>query len=336
MAESAKTWSAAPLKIGSAVAEPGRWTRGRLVLGHYPDGPITTPVNILCGAKPGPVLWVQAAIYGSEIGGALGILRLFQSLDPNKMRGAIVGVMAANPPAFRAQQRNTPLDGENLNRHFPGRADGPLSPQMAHVLMETAYGAADAMMDLHSGGNEAVVPFYAIYWDDRSAAAKRSAALARAAATPDLWRCTDGWIANAMFAQFVKRGKPGMIVECGGGGTLTEREIANHAAAIGGVAKAMGIVSGKPKRQKRYRIVGKCKLVFNRRGGYFLPAVGVGDEVKKGQVLGRIVNPHGDIVETLRAPHGPGFISAVMRPYLPLHAGVWIAECNRIEGYEKG
>lgn len=336
MADRDQAWPDSAFNVGSAVAVPGRWTRGQLVLGHYPDGPITTPVNILCGARPGPVLWVQAAIHGSEIGGALGILKLLKALDARKLKGAIVGVMAANPPAFRAQQRNTPLDGENLNRHFPGRADGALSPQMAHALMETAYGVADAMMDLHSGGNEAIVPFYAIYWDDRSAAAKRSAALARAAATPDIWRCTDGWISGAMFAQFVKRGKPGMIIECGGGGALSEREIANHAAAIRGVATALGIVPGRPPRQKRYRVVGNCKLVYNRRGGYFLPAVGVGDAVKKGQLIGRIVNPHGDIVETIRSPHGPGFISAVMRPYLPLHAGVWVAECNRIEGYEKG
>ncbi|HJM50306.1 MAG TPA: succinylglutamate desuccinylase/aspartoacylase family protein [Alphaproteobacteria bacterium] len=314
------------LQVGTAVARRGRWTKGELVLGHYPDAPITTPVNIMCGAKPGPVLWVQACIHGTEVGGAMGLLRLFKKLDPAKMSGTIIAIMATNPTAFRGFARNTPLDGENLNRLFPGDAKGPHSRQAAHTLFKTAMAVSDAMIDLHSGGDEAEVPFYAIYWNDGSEAGNQSARLARAAATPDIWASRDAWLGGCMMANYTRQGKPALIVECGGGGQVPEAHIDNYVNTVSGVAKAMGILPGRPPKQKKYRVVGECLLVFNKRGGYFLPAVEVGSVVKKGQIFGRIMDPHGRIIEELKSPNGPAYVAALVRPYLPVYSGAMVAE----------
>lgn len=314
------------LTVGTAKARRGRWTTGELVVGHYPDTPITTPVNILSGRKPGPTLWVQAAIHGAEVGGAMGLLQLFKNIDPSKMSGSIVGIMATNPTAFRGFGRNTPYDGENLNRLFPGDRSGSHSRQTAHVLMQTALKVSDAMMDLHSGGDDAVVPFYALYWDDGSEASKQAARLARAAGTPDLWASKDDWLTGTMMTNYTQRGKPALIIECGGGGQVPPAHIDNFEKAIGGVAKAMGILPGRPARQKAYRTMDEALLVFNRRGGYFLPTVEVGDVVAKGQIIARIMDPHGRIIEEVKSPNGPAYIAAIVRPCLPVYSGAMVAE----------
>ncbi|MGQ0663383.1 MAG: hypothetical protein ACT4P2_07310 [Pseudomonadota bacterium] len=314
------------LKVGTAVARPGQWTRGELVLGHYPDAPITAPVNILTGTKDGPTLWVQAAIHGPEIGGAIGVLRLFERLDPAKMTGTIVAVMAANPTAFRGAARNTPLDGENLNRCFPGDARGPHSRQTASVLLETALATADAMMDLHSGADALIVPFYALHWDDGSPAAQESARLARAIGSPDIWSSKDAWISGSMFTAFTRKGKPAIIVECGGT-VLSDAHIDNFTGAIRGVAQAMGILAGKPPAQRRYRVWGEAFVVYNRKGGYFAPAVEAGATVRKGQKLGAVMDPHGRVIEEPVSPVGPAYVAGIARPYLPVYSGAMIAEC---------
>lgn len=316
----------ARIKVGTAVARPGAWTTGTLTLGHYPDGPITTPVNILCGRHPGKVLWVQAAIHGAECGGALGLLSLLKRLDPQEMHGAIVGIMAANPTAFRALRRTTPHDGENMNRLFGQPSWTTASRQAATVLMDTAWKTADAMMDLHSGGIQEVVPFYALYWEDGSPASQESARLARAAGTPVIWRSTDAWLDGAMYTNFTRRGRPALIIECGSGGDLRPRDVDNFATAIGGVAQALGIVPGTPPAQKRYRTIGSCDLVFNRRGGYFLPAVPVGAVVDQGAVLGRVMDAHGAIVEEIKAPIR-SYLAALVRDNCPIHSGTMVAEC---------
>lgn len=319
------------IRVGSATSKPGSWSTGTLTLGHYPDAPITTPVNILSGNEPGPVLWVQSAIHGAEIGGAMALLRLFKKIKADRMKGHIVGVMAASPTAFRAQGRLTPYDGENMNRLFPGDPNGPHSRQTAAALFQTATGVADVMMDLHSGGNEAVVPFYGLYFDDGSPASQEARRLAESVGSDVVWASRDTWLDGAMFVNFTRTGRPGIIVECGGGGSLPEEHIRNFAGAIEGVAKAMGILPGRPPRQKKFTVVRDCELVFNTRGGYFLPAVDVGDIVRKGAVIGRVMDAHGEVIEEIRSPNGPAYLAALVKPYLPIHSGAMVAECIEVE-----
>ncbi|MGQ0663382.1 MAG: succinylglutamate desuccinylase/aspartoacylase family protein [Pseudomonadota bacterium] len=314
------------IKVGTASAKRGERTTGHLTLGHYPDAPISSPVIIAAGSEDGPTLWVQGCVHGPEVGGPVGILRFFASLDLNQVKGTVVAVMLANPLAFRALARNTPYDGENLNRVFPGGAADGHTRQIAGTLLRTALKTADAMLDLHSGGDRSIVPFYALYWNDGSPTSAEAARLARAAGTPDIWASTDGWLKGAMFTNLTRRGVPALIVECGGGAQVPDSHIDNYASAIAGVATAMGILAGEPPRQANYRVADNALLVYNTRGGMFVPAVEAGAVVKEGDELGRIMDLFGNIVETVRSPVGPGWIASIRRRYMPLHSGEQVAE----------
>jgi predicted deacylase len=314
------------ITVGTARATRGRRTTGRLALGSYPDGAIDSPVIIATGAKPGPTLWIQGCVHGPEVGGPVAMLRFLDGLDLKKVSGTIVAVMTANPTAFRTYSRNTPHDGENLNRVFPGSASGPHSRQTAHILTREALKTADAMLDLHSGGDRSIVPFYALYWNDGSPTATASARLARAAATPDIWSSTDTWLDGAMFTHLTRSGIPALIIECGGGGRVLEEYLDNYVAAMQGVAKAMGILPGREPRQRRYRTMDNALLVYNRTGGLFEPAVAAGDIVAKGQELGRIRDLFGKVVEVVKSPSGPAYIASMRRAYMPVYSGDQIAE----------
>ncbi|MBM3567391.1 MAG: hypothetical protein FJX46_01400 [Alphaproteobacteria bacterium] len=317
-------------RIGSALARPGKRVEGELVLGHYPDAPIATKVTIVSGTRPGPVLWVQGCIHGPEVGGVVAMLRLLERLDPRRMRGSIACIMLANPTAFRGYSRNTPVDTTNLNRVFPGAADGTHSQQNAHVLIETAASVADAVLDLHSGGDRSRVPYYGLYWAENSDASREAGRLARACGTRDIWASIDDWLGGAMFTVLTKRGIPSLIVECGGGGQVPEAHVANFVAAMTGVAQSMGILPGRPKRFARYRVFDESALIYSRKGGLFRPLVEPGDIVEKGHVLGEIVDLSGKVVERPRASIGPSYIASIRRPWMPVYSGDQIAECNRV------
>lgn len=316
------------IEVGTAIAIPGKRTRGELELGFYPDGlPITTPVTIVAGTKPGPTLWLQSSVHGPENGGPVGALRLLNELDPNSIAGTIVFVAHANPLAFRAQTRLTPYDGENLNRVFPGAHNASFSRQTAHKLIETATTVADAIVDLHSGGEVGIVPFYSIYWNDGSEAAVNAGRMARAVGTPDVMGTSDEYISGSLFAQAVKRGVPTIIVECGGGGQVSEDHVNKFKDAIYGVSRLLGILEGEPPRQDSYRILEKCSLVFTRFGGFAIPLAAPGEVVSEGQVVSKVMNSFGDIVEEIRAPFGPAYIAAQRRPYQPIYSGTMMVEC---------
>lgn len=318
--------------IGTARFEPGQITTGELALAHHLDGPVAAPVMIATGAKPGPTLWVQAAIHGGEIGGTLGIVRCLKRLDLQSMAGAIVGILAANPLAFRAQTRNTPIDGENMNRLFPGSLSGSITRQMAHQLMEVAVSQADVVVDLHSGGHEAVVPFYSLFWDDGSDASRAAAGYARSAATDVIWAARDEWLSGAMFTQLTRRNIPALIIECGGGAEIPDSHIEAFASAIEGIARAAEILPGGRVPQARYRTIGSCDLAFTRRGGFFVPACAAGDTLKKGDPVGRVVDIFGQDQEVITTPKR-AFIAAIGRPYLPVQSGAMIAELNDDGGW---
>jgi predicted deacylase len=306
----------------------GARTYGKLVLAHAPDGqPISSPVIVLGGAQDGPTLWLQCCVHGAEIGGIVGFHRFIDSLDLAAMNGTIIGVLTANPLAFLAQQRNTPFDGENLNRIFPGDAAGPHSRQVAHRLIEGACAVADAILDLHSGGDRSHVPHYALCWADGSDAAAKSFALAEAADVPYVWAATDFWLSGSLMAQATRRGVPTVIVECGGAGQVSDEHADLFARSIRSIAAALGMLPMQPVRRAR-GVVDRCALVNTTRGGLFESFIVPGCIVAKGQPLGRVVALDGRTVETICAPVGPAYIAAIRKTWSAVTSGEMVAECN--------
>jgi len=315
-----------PLSVGSATARNGEVTKGRLALGHAPDGPIESDVYIASGREPGPTIWIQSLVHGEEIGGALAIGRFLASLDLTTLRGSIIALPVANPLTYRAWSRNVPVDGSNLNRCFPGEPAGSHTSQIAATLLETMLGTADVFVDLHSGGDRANVPFYSLYWSDDSEASEESARLARACGTADVWATSDDWLTGAMFKHVVDRGKPSVIVECGGNAMVTEQHIDNFVAALTGISQAAGTIPGEAPTQPTYRLLGSSELVFNRIGGIFATDVKAGDVLNEGDEVGRIIDIHGKTLETIRAPFGPVYLAALRRNYLAVHSGEMVCE----------
>jgi predicted deacylase len=317
-----KTWRS----VGSAAREQGRRSEGFLELGRYPDGPLGTPVVIIAGRKPGPTVWMQACVHGTEVGGIVGLHRFLDGIDPERLAGTIVAIPAANPLALRAQTRNTPYDGENLNRVFPGSLRGSHSIQVAARLLETALGVADVIVDLHSGGDRSHVPFYGIHWADGSAAASRAGEIVRAADVPCVWAATDSWLSGSMMAQATQRGIPAVIIECGGAGQVPEDHVASFARALSSMCAFLDMIPGHPVHRAEI-IIDRCTLVYNETGGLFEPLVAAGTVVEAGQPIGRVTDLRGHLAETIHASVGPAYIAAIRKAWAAVPSGEMIAEC---------
>lgn len=126
----------------------------RIELARLPsDISIETTVHTYEGDEPGPTLYVQAAQHGREVNGS-EVLRRFHENLPSNLRGTVIAVPVANPVTFDRVSYTTPgsLDSmnANMNRVWPGDADGSLHERMAARLWEYA-GEADAIVDIHTG-----------------------------------------------------------------------------------------------------------------------------------------------------------------------------------------
>ncbi len=79
-------------------------------------------------------------------------MKLARHLQPEMVSGRVIIIPSLNFPAAKAATRLSPLDGMNMNRAFPGQAEGPVTSQLAHYLTNVLFPMSDVVIDIHSGG----------------------------------------------------------------------------------------------------------------------------------------------------------------------------------------
>ena len=109
-----------------------------------------TPVLVVNGSAPGPVLCVTAAVHGDELNGIEMVRRLFYEIDPEKLRGTLIGVPIVNLDGFRRNSRYL-TDRRDLNRFFPGNPQGSTASRVAHSFFNKIVLHCEALVDLHTG-----------------------------------------------------------------------------------------------------------------------------------------------------------------------------------------
>lgn len=321
--------------VGTAEAVPGKLTRGEMRIGSLADGtPIRLPVLIACGRSDGPRVWIQACVHGEEYGGAAAVIDFMRSLDPKALAGTVIAVPVANPVSFNFRSRVSSIDGQNLNRIFPGNCGGSHSFQLASALTEAFARNADYLLDLHSGGIGAEVPFFAIYHDGDREVDERSKWFAKRIGASAIWRATehDGF-GGMVQAEALRRGLAALTIECGGG-NITESHLRNYRSAMEGFLRAAGILHGEPPLLERYTMLSRGTFLHNHEGGLFMPECRLGDILAENTPIGRVIDIYGDTVEEIRSPADSAYVGALRCPYYPVHAGEIVAETIEVEGYE--
>ncbi len=115
------------------------------------------PISVAANGT-GPTVLVLGGNHGDEYPGPIAILKLCREIRAEQVQGRIVLLPALNMPAVKAATRLSPLDGKNMNRSFPGRADGSVTEMIAHYLTTVLFPLSDVVIDIHTGGRS--VDFY--------------------------------------------------------------------------------------------------------------------------------------------------------------------------------
>src|SRR5437899_8874326 len=138
-------------QFGALAAEPGQRTHGWVrVPGVEP--PWELPAVVIRGRQPGPTLAVTGGIHAAEYPGIASATRLAREVDPATLRGTLIVVSPVNSPGFYERSMYTnPVDGQNINRTFPGDPAGSAAHRVTHSLTTELITGADANVHLHGG-----------------------------------------------------------------------------------------------------------------------------------------------------------------------------------------
>ena len=134
---------------GSSIAPGTRQTVDIPVSTLSDHTPVHLSVHVVHGKKPGPVLFVSAAIHGDEVIGAEIVRRLLKAAPLKNMTGTLLAVPIVNAFGFHNHSRYLP-DRRDLNRCFPGLSEGSMASRLAHIFMREVVNRADMGIDLHS------------------------------------------------------------------------------------------------------------------------------------------------------------------------------------------
>lgn len=263
------------------------------------------PLLHVKGNPDGPILVVTGAVHGNEYEGVEAIPRIYDQVEPDVLRGTLVMLPVCNMPAYEAGTRNSPIDGLNLARVFPGDAHGTITRRIAYWLTHKIIKHADFFIDLHSAGVESDIPTMIGYRHSEDELGQRARAAAHAFGAPVMWGHPPPGTSGRTISTATEYGVPWLYTESPGGGRAGSDDVACYIHGVLNVMKHLGMIPGEPQPQSTtHHLVGDGNLdvvISAPSAGSFRRHVELLDEVSVGQRLGVVENLLGQEVGEVTA-----------------------------------
>jgi len=264
---------------------PGSSTRLTWAASEVFEGVSTaTPVLVVNGKRAGPVLCLTAAIHGDELNGIEMVRRVMHEVEPEKLRGAVIGVPIVNLQGFRRGSRYLP-DRRDLNRYFPGNSEGSSAARIAHSLFENIVRKCDSLIDLHTGS------FY------RTNLPQLRADL-RYRSVRDMTQAFGGMAVlhsepapGTLRRAATDAGIPTVTLEAGEPLRLQSNKVSEGVAGIFALLDSVDMVRKVQLLRTPEPVFYESNWVRADHGGILFSVVRLGQEIEAGDVLGTVTDP---------------------------------------------
>jgi hypothetical protein len=263
---------------------------------------LVIPIEVVVGSPRDPKLVAIAGVHGDEIDGIVALQETWKEIDPAKLRGTLIVVPVANPPAVRAGRRCSPEDDLDLNRAFPGKLAGSVSQQLAHHLFHDVVMVADMVATFHGWRSNGVVIPYTEFPDGIGDPEIEAASLEAAKAFGfEVLRVTSDK-PGRLLPEATRAGIPTIESEIGGLGISEEDNRQRYHAALFDLMRHLEMWPGEVKRRARSLIV-RDREVNSPADGLLRHQVTLNTWVDEGQVLAIVCDLHGQFLTEIQAPN---------------------------------
>ncbi|MGB5831466.1 MAG: succinylglutamate desuccinylase/aspartoacylase family protein [Thiohalocapsa sp.] len=281
---------APPITIGGESIRAGQRTRVDVPLPSlFTQTAVYLPVHVVHGRRPGPRLFLTAAIHGDEINGIAIIRRLLESSSLKNLRGTLVAVPVVNVYGFVRHSRYLP-DRRDLNRSFPGSEGGSMAGRLAAALMTEVVADSDIGIDLHTGAaHRENLPQIRAQLDEPGVLELASAFGAPVMLNAEL---RDGSLRGEAGAV----GVPVLVYEAGEALRFDELSIRAGVRGVLGVMRHIGMIrdSGRRHRPMAEPVIARSSgWARAHQSGMLRFLKPLGARVQKGERLALIADPFG-------------------------------------------
>ena len=312
-------WGAITI-LGKQV-EAGEVRELHLPISEYYSGTgVEIPVVVVRGDKEGKTLCLTAGVHGDELNGVEIVREVVDQIRARGLAGTLIAVPIVNLHGFQNSSRYLP-DRRDLNRFFPGNPTGNSASRIAHQVFEGVIRHCDALIDLHTGSfHRSNLP--QVRADLRE---PRNLALAKAFGATVIVHNRGGKGTLRRAAQ--EMGIPSIIYEAGEPMRFQSSEIKRGIIGIRNVLFDQGMIRGSRVSLGEQRAFYETRWVRAERGGILVNEVGLGDEVRQGDILGTITDPIRKAKSVVISPYRGRVIGIVLAPvmipgYAAFHIGI--------------
>ena len=265
---------------------------------------ISIPVIILKGKRQGPTIGIVAGIHGNEVNGIAIIHELVNKINTEELSGTIVFIPGINTPGIERNQREY-INDEDLNRLFPGKAQGTESQQFAYHFYHKVISKTEILLDLHTAsfGRENSLYIRAskedtLIWG--MALAHGSDILLNSDGTPSAANSGSG---ETLRAWAIRNNIPAITIEYGNPQVFQESMIHKGAIGITNILCYLQMLKKKEKLPIENPVLCKKSYwIYTDKGGFLYDVPPLKKRVSKGDIIGTLKDSYGRIITTYYAP----------------------------------
>jgi len=263
------------------------------------------PLTIINGLRPSPAGTVPPGLaafggtHGNEWEGQIAVKRLCQQLDPKDVTGSVILMPQLSKSACSANQRVSPLDNVNMNRAFPGNPRGTISYRIANFVKKYVFPRVRVVVDMHAGGREGGFALCTSFHPVPDAAQFVEIAKVASLFDPPFVLIYSSQMASGLLTDEAEaEGKIAIGAEFGYGEGVSPKGVLLGYEGTLNVLRHYGMLTGEinkldPMRSSPPRMVDARNLedyIPCPSSGIWEPLVTLGEEVRKGQLLGYLHN----------------------------------------------
>lgn len=276
----------------------------KIPIDRLPTGTlIEIPVYVFNGDKLGPTILLQGGLHGDEVNSIELVRRMLIDKSYKIHRGCVIVVPLLNIFGFLSLSRY--MHGKDVNRSFPGSKSGSLASRMAYYLMKELTKNIDFAIDFHTGGAQRN-NFPQIRYTPED---ERGYELAKLFNAPFLFGSK--LIPKSFRNQCYKNNIPVIVYEGGESLRLDENAIQQGINGTLRILKHFEMINNSIEVPENLITIAihKRKWIRAKVAGLFNAKIENGAAIKKGQVLGNIMDTYGKTNFDIKAPFDGYIIS---------------------------
>lgn len=248
---------------------------------------------------------IVTGIHGDELEGQYVCFLLQQRIraEMEKLSGVVDIYPSMNPLGMDSITRGIPAFDLDMNRLFPGNAEGDMTEYLAAGIIEDVLGS-DVCIDIHAS-NIYLTEIPQIRINELHQ--DKLIPLAEKLNVDFIWVHGASTVLEATFAHSLNsRNVPTLVVEMGVGMRITPNYCEQLTEGIFGLMKSMGIWQGEVKSPRKPILSKKPEDVSYLNAptaGVFVPCVKHWQKLKEGEKIGEIIDPlQGKVLTEICSP----------------------------------